>query len=67
MLQSTIFKLDEHGERIVRIPGVPTPKSAAEDTAEQLEKMSVLAKYVEVSFAIVLNCDYDPILNYIIG
>jgi hypothetical protein len=48
MFVSSTYKLDETGDRIVRIPGIPRPSNAKEDSKEQLERTQALAKYVEV-------------------
>ena len=48
IFESKVYKIDDKGERIIRIPGVPFPQNMQEETNEQLEKMAELARFVEV-------------------
>jgi hypothetical protein len=48
MFVSGTYKLDDTGDRIIRVPGIPIPSNAKEDAKEQLERTLDLAKYVEV-------------------
>ena len=73
MFVSSTYKLDETGDRIVRIPGIPSPSNAKEDSKEQLERTQALAKYVEVlkelSIIIILtiNHSYNIFLSKLTG
>ena len=44
MFVSSTYKLDETGDRIVRIPGIPSPSNAKEDSKEQLERTQALVE-----------------------
>jgi len=47
IFESKVYKIDDKGERIIRIPGVPFPQNMQVETNEQLDKMAELARYVE--------------------